>query len=154
MKRLPSLLLVIILGLTSGCAQFASLTQTETPTPQPPVVTYPVNNPYEPQVADAGLLRTGFDITTISLLAKNTDPPQIVLILSGTLPSPCHTLRARVSPPDAAYQVHIELYSVTNPDLNCTAVLKQFEAEIPLGSYSPGLYDVWINGQYAGNFYT
>jgi hypothetical protein len=148
MKRLV-ICLAVLLGLT-GCA--AETQATPTPLPIETVAWVPPSdNPYAPQANDTQLLQAGLQISTLSLLAP-VDDPQIYLLLTGALPSPCNSLRVRIQPPDAQQRVMVDVYSVVNPDLACTAVLKQFEAQVPLGVYPPGLFSVWINGQRIGDF--
>ena len=79
-------------------------------------------------------------------------PVQISLDLSGSLPTPCHELRIEVSQPDQQYQIQIEAYSVLDPELMCTQVIKPIQITIPMGSFPTGHYSVWINGTLIGNF--
>jgi hypothetical protein len=46
----------------------------------------------------------------------------------------------------------VEVYSVSEPGKVCTQVLKDFDVEIPLGSFSGGHFTVYINGELLGEF--
>jgi subtilisin-like proprotein convertase family protein len=67
------------------------------------------------------------------------------------MPSVCNELRIKVNPPNAAYQIFIEIYSIVNPNRNCENVFQQFETSILLGEYSTGQYSIWVNGSFVGD---
>jgi hypothetical protein len=70
--------------------------------------------------------------------------------VEGSLPTPCHELRAVVSEPNAQNQIPVEMYSLVDPNVECIQMLEAFEADISLGSYSSGSYTVLVNGEEAG----
>ncbi len=109
-------------------------------------------NPYAPQDADISLDRADVFLNTVDLLSRETYPPQIVLVISGALPTPCHQLRVSIAPPDAEGRIDIQVYSVYKSGQICTQVLKEFSASVELGAYPSGHYHIYVNGQYLGDF--
>lgn len=107
---------------------------------------------YYPQPGDNALTRGRIVPTSINLLRLETDPPQIQLLLSGYLPTPCHELRVVIQPPNENNDILVEIYSLVNPDLECEQVLRAFDETIVLGNYPSGSYWVWVNGGKVGNF--
>jgi hypothetical protein len=79
-------------------------------------------------------------------------PMQVKLEVTGNLPTPCHHLRATVSKPDNQNRIHVEIYSLTDPDVICIQVLEPFEERLSLGSFTDGSYTVWINGEQVEEF--
>lgn len=117
--------------------------------PMPPVTD---QNPYAPQPADNQLMRGNVYLDSIQLLSMESYPPQIALLLQGSLPTPCNHLRVAVSAPDAKNRIFIDVYSVIDPNQICIQVLAPLEVNIPLGSFPPGHYSVWVNGEKIGEF--
>jgi len=140
--------------LLSACA----LTVTSpliTVTNAPPIVqTLPPSNPYAPHAGDEVLSRGSVFLNATQILILETYPVQVVLMLQGNLPTPCNVLRVRVEPPNGQYRIIVEVYSLTeiNSPRICAQVEMPFEVEIPLGSFSPGHYAVWVNGVMIGQF--
>jgi hypothetical protein len=77
-------------------------------------------------------------------------PPQYQLVVTGSLPTPCHELRVVIDVPDEQNRIDVQIYSLVDPDTICIQVLEPIEATIPLGSYPSGSYTVWVNGEAAG----
>jgi len=73
--------------------------------------------------------------------------PEAVLVLSGSLPTPCHRLQVDIQPPDAENRIHVQLSSRSDPDVMCTQVLAPFTERISLGDLPSGTYQVWVNGK-------
>ncbi len=131
------------------------------PTPEPtattaaPVIIQVEENPYRPQSKDVGLTLAGAIVNNTSLVERfDLDPFRVELTISGSVPSVCNELRVDVAPPNASYQIFIEVYSLINKNVNCDNVFQQFEASLLLGVYSNGRYTVWVNEGYAGDFIT
>ena len=74
------------------------------------------------------------------------------MLIKGFLPTPCHVLRANIAGPDTENNIYIELYSLTDPEVDCAQVLRAFNEEINLGSYPEGSYWIWVNEEKIGNF--
>lgn len=155
MSKLRLLLLVVSLAL-SACAAPA----TTTPGPDDPVASPLTEQPIlvdptkEPIImpTDGNLSREGIFIDEMGLIIRESFPPQIALTFSGNLPTPCHQIRSVVSDPDAENKINVEVYTLVDPNIMCTQVLKPFTESIELGTFPSGHYSVWVNGQLAGEF--
>ena len=86
-------------------------------------------------------------IDEMQILTMESFPPQFLLQISGSLPTPCHHLRADMSEPDAQNRIMVEVYSLTDPDTACIQVLEPFQQGINLGSLPQGSYTVLVNGE-------
>lgn len=107
---------------------------------------------FAPQPGDAHLTRGTVHVRHAEVLLLESYPVQVHLLLQGALPSPCHQLRLVVHEADAEKRIFIEAYSVTNPKMMCAQVIREFEVEIPLGSYTEGHYTIWINKEKVAEF--
>jgi hypothetical protein len=112
----------------------------------------PMKNPFAPRPDDAKLTRGNVFIEESGILIRESYPPQISLGISGNLPTPCNKFRVQINAPDADNKILIDVYSVTDPDIFCTQVLKPFSENIDLGTFPSGHYTVWLNGQSVGEF--
>jgi hypothetical protein len=108
--------------------------------------------PYAPQPGDAALVRETVFLDANELLIAESYPLQIFLQLRGSLPTPCHQLRASIAAPDAQNRIMVEAYAVVDGDRACIQVLKSFEQSVRLGSFPSGHYTVWVNGEQVGEF--
>ena len=128
----------------------------DTAVTSPPVNEIPSDsphvNPFAPKPGDEQLARGDVFIHEMSLVIRESYPPQISLSLKGDLPTPCHQLRAEIAPPDAESKIEVQAYSVVDAKTVCTQVLEPFEEFIDLGTFPPGHYAVWVNGELAGEF--
>ena len=154
MRKLTQLFVFLTLLLTA-CANTAEtevapkVIETITPvslqdTPTPPA--------YLPLASDYKLTRANAFPKSINLIAVDTNPLRFELAVSGYLPTPCHELRVLVPPADEENNIHVEIYSVTEPEILCEQVLRAFDTTINLGSYPSGSYWVWVNEERVGNF--
>lgn len=144
----PALLLFIFV---SACSPIP--TQESTPTALIPYRITPDENPYEPDLQDAGRQVAAVTVTSVILSEKyEYTPPRAAIVITGYMPSVCNELRVEISPPDEQFRVFIEAYSLIDPDIQCDNVFQQFEAEILLGTYSPGRFSVWVNDALVGDF--
>lgn len=110
-----------------------------------------VEDPSAPRASDAALTRSQAFVDSYEVLTLESFPPQYRIRVKGTLPTPCHQLRMAVSPPDAAGNIEVEVYSVVDPNLTCAQVLQDFEHSVSLGDLPPGReYVVLVNDQRAG----
>jgi hypothetical protein len=110
------------------------------------------SGPFSPQIGDAGLSIGNVYLDSAELLILESFPIQVNLYISGNLPTPCDQLRVKVNDPDSSNRIYIEIYSVSNPDTMCVQVLQPFDTNISLGSFTPGLYKVYLNGEMIGEF--
>lgn len=112
----------------------------------------PFVNPFSPKPGDEKLTHGNVFINSTSLVIRESYPPQISLSISGDLPTPCHELRAEIASPDPENQIMVDVYSVSDPNVACVAVIKSFQESINLGTFPGGHYSVWVNGELAGEF--
>ena len=107
---------------------------------------------YLPQIGDNALTKGGVITSSVYVLYSGTDPAEVVVHISGYLPTPCHQLRVLVPEPDENKDIYMEVYSLIPPNQLCEQVLRAFDVSVNIGSYPSGSYWVWINGGRAGNF--
>lgn len=144
---------LVLASLLSAC--IALPTPTPTATTSAPYISIAEDNPYAPKPEDTTLRVGGVTITSIGLLERfDLNPTRVEVDFLGSLPSVCNELRIKVNPPNEKYQVHIEAYSLINPNIKCDNVFQQFEASVLLGVYSNGRFTVWVNGGLVGDFVT
>ena len=108
--------------------------------------------PYFPQFGDSELTKGNAIVSSVYVIFSGTDPNQVLVHISGYLPTPCHELRVTVPDPDAEGDIYMEVYSLTPPDQICEQVLRAYDVSVNLGTYPTGSYWVWLNGGRAGNF--
>ncbi|GAB4485390.1 MAG: hypothetical protein OHK0031_09490 [Anaerolineales bacterium] len=162
MPKIFSLLLIVLLAACAPAAAEPSTptaaAEKSTPTPAALISTPALETPlatvepirYDPLPSDKDLMRGEVSLESVEILTLESNPPQYVLALRGSLPTPCHLLRIRAAAPDAENKIIVEVYALTHPKMMCVQMLKAFEAQFPLGSFSAGRYSVWVNGQSAG----
>jgi len=114
----------------------------------------PYPSPLEPIPGEEAMERGELVIESTDLLIAESYPPQFTLIVKGSLPTPCHVVRATMSPPDEQNRIRIELYSLSDPEKMCAQVITPFETHIPLGSFPDGAYTIWLNGKQVKEFTT
>ena len=164
MKKMFFLVLVLSMVL-AACSGNASPTTEGTPVsgayPDPGQSVQPtqVNSSYpaaaeplevqilQPQDGDNNLTRGEVFLKSTQLLTQETTPLQYKLVVTGSLPTPCHQLRGEVAAPNAAGKIVISIYSLSAPDQVCTQVLQPFVGNLSLGSFAKGSYTVELNGQ-------
>jgi len=112
----------------------------------------PINSEYLPKRDDGNMTREGLFIDHSEVLVMESYPVQIVLVLQGSLPTPCNQLRVIARPPDDGNRIQVDVYSVVDPSQVCTQVLEPLEANVGLGSFLPGHYSVAVNGEPVGEF--
>lgn len=109
-------------------------------------------SPFAPQPGDENLTRGNVFIDEASLVIRESYPPQVSLSIRGGLPTPCHQLRVEIASPDQENNIRAEAYSVVDPNMICTQVIKSFQEYIDLGTFPSGHYSVWLNGEVVGEF--
>ncbi|MBC8334343.1 MAG: hypothetical protein ISR59_02600 [Anaerolineales bacterium] len=160
------LLLIASFLFLTGCANITE--RPTTPTTTIPTVRLAPTNVVEelpvadetprpsflPQPGDSKLTRASAFAESVDLLSAESDPIQIMLHISGYLPTPCHELRVYVPPPDDENNIIVEMYSVAEPEVICAQVLRAFDVTIEMGNYPKGGYLIWVNDDPIGNFNT
>lgn len=107
-----------------------------------------------PQAGDSKLTKASAFAESVDLLSDGSEPVQIMLHISGYLPTPCHELRIYVPPPDDENNIKVDMYSVAEPEVICAQVLRAFDITIEMGIYPKGGYLIWVNDDPIGNFNT
>jgi hypothetical protein len=124
------------------------------PNPAAPVDVMPfeivTQNEYSPVAGDASLDQGTVFINESGIVQLESNPVQVKLALSGSLPTPCNALRVEVLPPDANNEIHITVYSVSDPEMMCVQVLSPFDVTIPIGNFTSGSYRVMVNDEAVG----
>ncbi len=103
-------------------------------------------SPLDPIAGEEDMIAGPVMVKEIESILKESNPVQVLLRVAGDLPTPCHILRATLTHDAGSKRIEIELYSLTEEDLMCIQVIQSFETIIPLGEYSPGDYEVYLNG--------
>jgi hypothetical protein len=111
-----------------------------------------IPNPYATQPGDASLTRAEALLDSSSVKAMESQPVQFNLSLQGSLPSPCHQLRVDIAPPDGTNTIHVNLFSMFDPNAVCAQVLQPFDIAILLGRFPHGHFYVKVNGTLAAEF--
>jgi hypothetical protein len=141
--------------IVSGCARFGGPKSSE-PLPATEDPSAPVDSgeasPLDPIPGEEQMSRGEVGISESDVLLLESYPLQVVLALKGTMPTPCHHLRAKVSPPDTQLRIQVEVYSLADPAEICIQVIEEFDVNLPLGSYPDGSYTIWVNGEQVGEF--
>lgn len=106
---------------------------------------------WDPEIDDESLIRGEAFVNESQIIVQENAPHQHLLRLSGALPTPCHQLRVLLPEPDELARIWVEVYSLSDPAEICIQVLEPFEASIPLGEFSPGEYEVLVNGDLIGS---
>jgi hypothetical protein len=112
----------------------------------------PMPQPYAPQPDDTTLTRGAVYLDSEKIVVMESYPVQIMLVLKGSLPTPCNQLRVLVNLPDEQNRIQVDVYSVIDSTEICAQVLEPFDANIGLGSFLTGHYSVWVNGKSVGEF--
>jgi hypothetical protein len=129
--------------------------QSEQPNPDQPVsgepgAETPGEPSWQPAPGDDALKRGEATIDSTEILILESFPPQFVLNVKGSQGDPCRQVRAVIGEPDAENHIQVEIYTVYDPAAVCILMLKEFELNLPLGSFEQGTYTVFINGQEVG----
>ena len=73
------------------------------------------------------LPHAGAYLISVALMIQGSRPAHFFLSLNGNLPTPCHMLRIKVNPPDAANRIMLEVNSLADANRMCAEVLKPFD---------------------------
>ena len=149
-------LILLVLLITSCAPRLEPTPGPDTAVTNPPVDAMPSRepstNPFAPQAGDTDLTRGNVYINEASLIIRESFPPQISLILTGDLPTPCNQLRVQIGAPDPENKIMVDVYSVVDSSRVCVEVLEPFDESIDLGTFPTGHYTVWVNSEMAGEF--
>jgi hypothetical protein len=87
-------------------------------------------------------------VDSVDILYLESYPVQVVLLVRGSLPTPCHEAVWEVE--DAGDAIHVRLWSEADPGLLCITVLEPVELSIPLGSFEWADMPVLLNDEVVG----
>jgi hypothetical protein len=83
-------------------------------------------------------------VESVDFLSTNANPTEVSVMISGSLPTPCHTLAWDLYGNEG--KLVLDLYSYAEPTGACAQVLVPFAEVIGLGEFGPGSYVLWVNG--------
>jgi len=103
--------------------------------------------PYSPKPGDSRLERGTVAIEKVAAAAPlSGSSAEVVLTLTGTLPTPCHELRLKLpSAPPVADKLDIEAWSVADPSKMCAQVLQPFSVQVPVSAATQA--KIKVNGK-------
>jgi hypothetical protein len=108
---------------------------------------------YPPIAGDEDMEPSKFFLDEVELISRPENPNYIDVFVTGSLPTPCNQLRAKVTPPDNNNRIVIQLYSLVETGKMCTQQIQPFEGPVAhLGGYPAGTYSIVVNDQPAGEF--
>jgi hypothetical protein len=87
-------------------------------------------------------------VEEVGIVYRESDPVQVVLVVSGDVPTPCHQVAYDVDP--SAERIDVRLWSAADPAATCIQVLEPFEVAIPLGSFGSVDASVTLNDEVVG----
>jgi hypothetical protein len=103
---------------------------------------------YAPRAGDSLLTEGPVFLDSVEVKAADDQAGTALVHLQGSVPSPCHALRAQAGQPDGDNQIALHVYSVFNPDRMCAGVIVFFDAIHPIRGLSTDReYVVVVNGQ-------
>jgi len=158
MKFKPIILLILTCLLLLSCGRitddlFGSDQGNSPVTSSDPTSSSDVGrSPLEAIEGEDKMSRSEVFVDSSELVVMESYPLQIVLHVKGNLPTPCHQLRAKMANPNENGEIHIDLYSLVDPEAICIQMLESFESNIQLGSFPDRSYTVWLNGVQVGEF--
>lgn len=89
-----------------------------------------MENQYSTKPEDAKLTRGSVQVEQATITAGASGP---TLMLTGSLPTPCHELRLKIpDSPDAKGTISVEAWSVVDPGRMCAQMMKPFSVQVPL----------------------
>jgi hypothetical protein len=87
-------------------------------------------------------------VDTVDILYLESYPVQVHLVVTGSLPTPCHEPAWEVQ--NLGDAIDVQLWSLADADRLCITVLEPFELSIPLGSFETADMPVLLNGEVVG----
>jgi len=148
MKRILTSILILVAILLASCGGLDRPVSDETPD----TGNEALGSPLDPLPDEEKMVRKEVNVSSSELIIMESYPLQVNLLVKGALPTPCHHLRAEIHEPDQENSIHVDLYSLVEPDLACIQVIEPFDEKIPLGTYPDGTYSVYLNGEWVGEF--
>lgn len=152
---------ILLVTSLAACSTYSTpddidptLDPNESVTGLPGQVDDPTQEVVDPE--DNNLVRGNAYINTAELIIMESYPIQVMLSLTGDLPTPCQEFAFTVADPEEGNQIHVEVYSLGEEGIICIQVLQPFEENISISSLDTpledGSYTVWVNGEWVGEF--
>lgn len=93
-------------------------------------------------------------ISETDLLILESYPVQVMVAISGELPTPCDDLKIDISGPNENNEFMIEFTSLADEGQTCITVIEPFQENVslPLAGLADGEYSVFVNGKFVGKF--
>jgi hypothetical protein len=91
--------------------------------------------------------RSPFYVDQVEVLYLESDPVQVQLVVTGSVPTPCHEPAWSVV--DDGSFVSVELWSEADPEAFCSTVLQEVELVVPIGDYESARRAVLVNDRLA-----
>ena len=149
---------------SSGSSTSSSGTAAGTPSPDDAVSTSsdqvdsatPTPSP-TPVVPDSD--RLPVYVEDVQIVVRESWPMQVAVMISGSLPTPCHELRwtveegATTTEDDWTVAADGSVHTITvwttdlPPDMACATVMEPFSEQVELGRFVSGNYTIVINGE-------
>lgn len=103
---------------------------------------------------DQGKVPASARVESAELLILESYPVQVMLVVSGATPTPCHEFRFNINEADADNQIFVEIFSMVDPGEVCVEMEQPFEENIslPVAGLPDGVYQVFVNGELVGEF--
>lgn len=106
----------------------------------------------EPQDTDGEMVEGPVFVHSTELQLMESFPIQVVMLVEGELPTPCHVLEYTVSEPDDQGRIEVEMWSEAPQDEACIQVLEAFEERVRIGEFETGEYEIFLNGERVAQF--
>jgi hypothetical protein len=95
-------------------------------------------------------------INSADLLIMESYPVQVMLHITGDLPTPCHAFHYayQIGNDSDRFRIDVTAWSEADPAAMCAQVLQPFEenVNIPMAGAADGTYSVYLNGELVGTF--
>ena len=136
--------MLAVMLLTLSCARRDTL-PLDTDAPRQAEESGSSMKPYSAKDTDRNLKRADVFVDSAEVIEESIRPGKASLNIRGSLPTPCHDLRAVVRHRDGTDRVDIALYSVFDPQKMCAQELKPFSIQVALPQNAVVIY---LNGKF------
>lgn len=150
---LTALLLGACAGATADTTAPSTAPSTVTPvTAQPGSTTLPDPEAPIAEPAKPPAVTGPFFYDHADLNIMESYPIQVSVTVFGATPTPCDTPGWRIE--QAADEIRVEMYTIplNDPATSCVAALEDVSVTVPLGSFTEGAFDVYVDGDLVGSF--
>ena len=103
---------------------------------------------YQPNSSDSGMMVDQVFLDSVTVQQSTSLPPNVLAILRGSLPTPCHLLRVVSLLSTQPDQIVLKAYSLFKKGQICIQKVQPFEVAMPLTK--PGVADTYhlsVNGK-------